>query len=86
MVEQLGTHGSKHAGLGTNSETHGVPAGIFEKPRYRNTFLFSSLRTALHPTIVSWVQLLMAVWDSLSLILHHMGLHSTPPLFLPVRN
>ena len=38
MVEQLGTHGSKHARLGTNSETHGVPAGIFGKPGYRSTF------------------------------------------------
>ena len=40
MVEQLGTNGSKHAGLGTNSETHGVPGGIFGKPGYRNTFFF----------------------------------------------
>ena len=53
MVEQLGTHGSKHAGLGTNSETHGVPAGIFGKPWYRNTFFPPSLRTPLPPHVPS---------------------------------
>ena len=45
--EGMGTHGSKHAGLGTNSETHGVPVGIFGKPDNRNFFSFPSLRTAL---------------------------------------
>ena len=80
MVEQLGTNGSKHARLETNGETHGVSAGIFGKPGYRNTF-FSSLRTALpcsgtnhaiaeiyrthlHPPLLVWSMALWSIHDA----------------------
>ena len=46
MVEQLGTHGSKHAGLGSTSERHRVQIGLFWEAEVQEHFV-SSLGTAL---------------------------------------